>query len=398
MPAEPSSGPPRLLIVATVYNMIRDFLLPFADHYRELGWRVDALGQRDYTYRECAPAFDRAYAIDWSRHPRRIGNVPRQLRTVRTLVERERYDLVHVHTPVAGLLTRAALHGSRARGAPRVIYTAHGFHFHRAGSPLLNALYIAAEKLAGRWTDYLVVINQADEVAARRFRLVPAGRLLRMPGIGIDLDRYGADGVSAAEVACIRCELGLEPTDGLLLMVAEFTVNKRHRDAVLAFARLGRPDAHLAIAGREGPTLAATRRLVGELGVEGQVHLLGYRNDIPALIRASVATVLVSAREGLPRSVMESLCLGTPVIGTRIRGVGELLNGGSGRLVPVGDVEALHRAMEWTLDHRDAARVAAERGRRRMRLYDVHRVIELHDELYARALHGAPAPRPVPFG
>jgi glycosyltransferase involved in cell wall biosynthesis len=375
-----------MLMVATVCNMLRDFLLPLAGHLRERGWRVDALARADDTLDECARGFDAVWDIGWTRSPSELRGVREQLRTVRRVVERGRYDLVHVHTPIAGLLARAALRGGHAAERPQVIYTAHGFHFQPGGAPLSNAAYLAAEKLAGRWTDYLVVLNRADEAAARRFRLVPPDQLLRSPGIGIDPERYSAEQVPAADVARVRAELGLCPSDALLLMVAEFTENKRHRDAVHALERLGRDDVHLAIAGRAGPALPGTRRLVADLSLGDRVHLLGFRDDIPALVRASAATVLLSEREGLPRSVMESMALGTPVIATRIRGVVDLLGDDAGVLVGVGRVDEVARAMAWVVDHPDEARELGRRGRARVRDFDERHVLAVHDELYGRAL------------
>lgn len=383
---DPPVRPPRLLVVTTVYNMIRDFLLPFAMHYRGRGWRVDALAQPDETFVECIPVFDRAWKIGWSRHPADLRDLSGQLRELRTIVEREGYDLVHVHTPIAGLVTRFALRRLRARGAPRVIYTAHGFHFHPSGSRAFNTAYVAAEKAAGRWTDALVVINAADEAAARRHRLVPADRLVRMPGIGIDTERFDPGRVPAQDIARVRDELGLDNADHLVLMIAEFTANKRHADAVLALARLNLPEVHLAIAGRNGPALTPIRKLIASLGLEDRVHILGFRPDLPALVRASTTTLLLSAREGLPRSVLESLCLGTPVIGTRIRGVTDLLGDDCGQLIAVGDVDSAAAAIRRYVEHPDEARAAGERGRRAVGAYDLRRVLAMHDDLYARML------------
>jgi glycosyltransferase involved in cell wall biosynthesis len=346
---------------------------------------VDALARADETRDECTRVFDAVWDIDWTRSPAELRGVRAQLRTVRRVVDRGGYDIVHVHTPIAGLLARAALRGG-GPGRPEVVYTAHGFHFQPGGPRLANAAYLAAEKLAGRWTDDLVVLNRTDEAAAKRFRLVPPGRLLRSPGIGIDLERYRADGVTADEVERVRAELGVRPSDVLFLMVAEFTENKRHRDAVRGLARLGRDDVHLAIAGRDGPALEGTRRLVADLSLSDRVHLVGFRDDIPALVRASAATVLLSEREGLPRSVLESMALATPVIGTRIRGVVDLVDDDSGVLVGVGRVDEIAQAMAWVADHPDDARERGRRGRDRVRDFDERRVIAVHDDLYRRAL------------
>jgi len=150
---------------------------------------------------------------------------------------------------------------------------------------------------------------------------------------------------------------------------------------------------HLAIAGREGPALEPTRRLVAERGLSEQVHILGFRPDVPALIRGSVATILVSEREGLPRSVMESLALGVPVIGTAIRGITDLLADGGGRLVEVGDVAGIAGAMRWMLDHPDRARADGDRGSASVAKYDLTHVIALHDDLYETCLRTRANPR-----
>jgi glycosyltransferase involved in cell wall biosynthesis len=381
-----TARPRSLLIVATVDNMIRDFLLPYARHYRALGWRVDAMAQRDETYEDCADVFDRMWDIGWSRDPRRLWATANDVRAVRRIVTSELYDLVHVHTPIAGFSTRLALRRVRRRGRPLVIYTAHGFHFQPGGSRARNALFLGLERLAGRWTDYLIVINRADEAAATKHRIVAPERLVYMPGIGIDFARYDPQAVATDAIVHVRERLALERDDKLFVMIAEFTANKRHRDAVEALARLARPDVHLAIAGRNGPALEPTRRFAAERGVEGNVHMLGWLDDIGALLRAGCAMLLVSGREGLPRSIMEALCLEVPVIATRIRGVTDLLADGGGLLVEVGDVDGIVDAMTWLLDHPDEARALAEHGRDRLRPYGVDELIQAHDELYERAL------------
>ncbi len=381
-----SPQPPRLLIVTTVYNMIRDFLLPYASHYREKGWQVDALAQRDDTYDRCVPAFDHAWTIEWSRNPFQLRNPFGHLRAVREIAARERYDIAHLHTPIAGFVGRAALRRTRSLEGTVIIYTAHGFHFHSNRRRITNAPFLLAEKAAARWTDYLVVINDEDERAARRLSLVPPDRLVHMPGIGIDSARFQPAGVSAEDVVRVRRELGLGPREQLVLTVAEFTLNKRHADVVRAFARVSDRSAQLALVGRDGPALEATRRVVADLGLGARVHFLGFRHDIPALVRASTATVLLSAREGLPLSVLESLSLATPVVGTRIRGISDLLREGGGSLVDVGDVEAAARAIQELLEQPDMARAMGEQGRRSVARYDIRHVIRLHDLLYERAL------------
>jgi glycosyltransferase involved in cell wall biosynthesis len=372
---------PRLLLVTTVPETLQGFLLPFVEHFRGRGFRVDAMAEGVGSCSQCAAAFHRVWDVAWSRNPLDPRNLF-TMRRVREVVTRQGYDLVHVHTPVAAFVTRLALRGLRRGGRPRVIYTAHGFHFYRGGPRLRCATFRALEKLASRWTDYLVVINREDQQAARG--MLPSARVQYMPGIGVDVARYCPQVVAEADVARVRQELQLGDNP-LFLMIAEFNPGKRHRDAVAALARQSRPNVRLAFAGT-GPLIEPTRRLARALGVADRVHFLGHRDDIPALVRASVAVLLPSEREGLPRSVMEALSLGVPVVGTRIRGIADLLEDGCGVLVPVGDVVAMAEALTRLLDHPDESREMGRRGRERMAEHDVSKIIALHELLYENAL------------
>ena len=257
-----------------------------------------------------------------------------------------------------------------------------------------NLVFLALEKLASAWMDYQVVINRTDELAAIRYRLAPPDRVWYMPGIGVDLTHYCPDSIPGAEAEAVRREMGVAPDEALVLMIAEFIPRKRHADVLRAFARLGRRSAHLALAGT-GPLLEPMRRLAGDLGIAGQTHFLGYRSDVPALLRAATMMILPSRQEGLPRSILEAMAMGVPVIGSDIRGVRDLLADGAGMLVPVGDIEALAHAIARVIDDRAAARVMAERGLEQAKRYDLQRIIALHDQLYAAALSKRHAYAPI---
>lgn len=388
----------KLLIVSSVPSTLTAFLLPYAEHFRGLGWQVDALTREGSSCARCRGAFDNVWDVAWSRHPLEPKNLLSAPATIRELVARQGYDIVHVHDPVAAFVTRFALrrHGSPhallgagphalLRAGPKVFYTAHGFHFFKGNHPLKNAIFLTLEKLAGRWTDQLIVINHQDEAAARRYRLVPEGRLHYLPGIGVDLAAYSAAQVTAEQVSAVRATLGLAAEAPLFLLVAEFNPGKRHRDALQALARLKHPKAALAFAGI-GPLMDEMKRLAAELGVAQRVHFLGYRHDIPALLKAASATLLPSEREGLPRSIMEAMAMGAPVIATPIRGVSELLAEGCGLLHAVGDVEGLAQAMAWVIAKPPEAAALAERARARVARYDIKPLLAAHEALYQRAL------------
>jgi glycosyltransferase involved in cell wall biosynthesis len=81
----------------------------------------------------------------------------------------------------------------------------------------------------------------------------------------------------------------------------------------------------ISVIAGSGPLLDRMPQLAIDLGVADRIHFLGRRNDIPALMIAASVNILVSAQEGLPRSVMESLALDLPTIGTKIRSAQDLL-------------------------------------------------------------------------
>jgi glycosyltransferase involved in cell wall biosynthesis len=376
----------RALFVTTVAGTLRAFLLPIAEHLQDQGWTVEALARDTSACPELCGVFGTVYEAKWTRTPWRPMPIGEIIRDVQNIVRNGHYDVVHVHTPVAAFLTRLALKNMESSSRPVVMYTTHGLHFHPAGGRLRNGVFLCMERLSGRWTDYMVVINRIDEAAALKYRIVPPDRLHYHPGIGVDTSFYSPSSVSSRAVRMLRDELELAENDKLFSMIAAFDARKRHVDLIEALSMLKRPNVYLGLAG-SGKGEKDIRALVEKLGVQDRVHFLGFRRDIPTLIRASEATVLPSIREGLPRSVMESLSLGVPVIGTNIRGIEELLEDGRGILVSPRDPRAIADAMAWILEHPTEARVMGRRARRKMMdTYDLKHILHLHDALYSEAL------------
>jgi glycosyltransferase involved in cell wall biosynthesis len=382
---------PKLLIVTTVPATIEAFLLPFAQHFRALGWQVDALAQgldQDIRPRpDWAGCFDNLWSVQWSRNPLDPANLITAVPRIQAVAQQNCYDIIHVHTPVAAFVTRFALRHLRKQLHTQVIYTAHGFHFHTQGSRFKNILYQWLEQQAAPWCDHLVTINQTDYQAARSLfpPALPHSAIHYMPGIGVDLDQYQAQKIRPDAIAALRDEIGVLHSP-LLLCIAEMIPRKRHGDLLRAFAQ-GGAGAHLLLAG-DGPLWGELMALAQRLGVGDRVHFLGQRRDIPVLVGAARAVLLVSEQEGLPRSVLESLALGTPVIGTRIRGIADLLQepNSPGITVPLGDVGRLAEAIAWMLAHPQDAAAMGQQGRTHLQPYALPQVIRRHHQLYAQAL------------
>lgn len=372
---------PTVVFIATVSATVHHFLRPYAADLRSLGWRVEAAASGMTDDVLAGGSFDGLHDLPLSRSIRDISGIARGERAVAALIDEIRPDIIHVHTPIASFVTRLAARRTPSEHRPAVVYTAHGFHFHEGGGPLTNQLYRMAERLAGRWTDRLIVINDEDERAATRHRIVPAGHLVRMRGIGLDTTAIAPAAIGPPAAAAARRRIGVPADVDTFVIVGELNDNKRQGDAIAALAAMRVQTAHLVIVGA-GPTLLRLQAEAARLEVASRVHFAGYLADVPAVVAGATALVATSAREGLSRSVMEALALEVPVVASAARGNRELV-ANDGWIVAIGDVGALAEKMDWMSEHPAERREMGRRARARMiEGYDIHELVRRHRALY----------------
>jgi glycosyltransferase involved in cell wall biosynthesis len=332
---------------------------PVPDYYREWGCKINPLS--------C------------SRSPFSKGNLT-AVAQIKKLVEEKDYDMVHCHTPIAAACTRIACRKLRKKGV-RVLYTAHGFHFYK-GAPLINwLLYYPVEKLLSNYTDVLITINREDyELAQRKMN---AKKVCLVPGVGVDTEKYGQ---AIAEKSYLKKELSIPDSATVLLSVGELNDNKNHAVLIRALAKANAPLMHYCIAGT-GALKPALELLAESLNISKQVHFLGYRNDIPALCKASDIFCFSSKREGLPVSLMEAMAAGLPCVASDIRGNRDLIiDGEGGFLVPPEDVDGFTEAIvRLTADREMCERMGAA-NRENVRTYDIANVMSEMREIYKEAL------------
>ena len=310
----------KILYVTTISLTMNSFFKPHVDMLVHEGHQVDiACNCKDleldplYTELNCG-----VFQIDFSRSPLSADNL-KAYSQLKKVIENGNYDIVHCHTPNASVITRLVCRKYRKKNGLKVFYTAHGFHFYK-GAPLLNWLvFYPVEKFCSRFTDKLITINQEDYARAKaKFH---AGEVCYVPGVGIDLSRF--ENVQVDRNAKRR-EIGVPEDAILLLSVGELNENKNHQIIVRVLAKLNDPNVHYAIAG-VGEKREYLLSLAKELGVSNQVHLLGYRNDIPEINYASDVFCFPSLREGLPISPIEAMACGLAVIAAENRGTRDVV-------------------------------------------------------------------------
>ena len=158
----------------------------------------------------------------------------------------------------------------------------------------------------------------------------------KMKELDIDLGKIHVipNGVDAASFQAIpredaRRKLGLAQDGPVLVSVGSLIPEKGHQLLIQALGHVVgiHPGLRLYILG-EGPFRAKLENLAAELGLNERVQLLGKRRheELPLWFSAADASCLLSSREGWPNVVSESLACGTPVVGTRVGGIPEILH------------------------------------------------------------------------
>lgn len=275
------------------------------------------------------------YQIDTSRNLLKYGNFSAILQ-LKKIVEKNSYDIVHCHTPIAAACTRIACRKARKKGL-RVFYTAHGFHFYK-GAPIKNwLLFYPMEKICSYFTDVLVTINQEDYFFAKK--KLKAGQIEYVPGIGIDLDKYKK--INLNKTKKIE-ELEIPKNAKILLSVGELNKNKNHELVIRAILDI--ENICYVIAG-EGELKEYLIKLVEKLSLQNRVKILGFRKDINELCSMSDYYIMPSFREGLPVSLMEAMACGLPCSVSRIRGNVDLIDENGGSLFSPYKIEECKNAL-----------------------------------------------------
>jgi lipopolysaccharide/colanic/teichoic acid biosynthesis glycosyltransferase/glycosyltransferase involved in cell wall biosynthesis len=307
------------------------------------------------------------------------------------LMRRERFTIVHTHTPKAGLLGQLA---ARLAGVPIVVNTVHGFYFHEHMRPAARRFYITLEKIAARCSDLILSQNSEDLETALRQGICRIEKV-KLLGNGIDLTQFNPDGFSAEDRLQYRRKMGIAADAFVVGFVGRLAGRRKgFLDFLAAAQRIAeeRPEVRFLIVGGvdHGKSDAVEPSAATDFGIADRCLFLGERpnSELPPLYTIMNVLVLPSLFEGVPRVVMEASAMGVPSVVTDVKGNREAVaHRQTGLLVPLGDVGALAASVVWLLSEpetaqrmgRKARRIAAER-------FDERAVFQKVKAEYARLL------------
>lgn len=371
----------RVCQLCAVDFTLNNFLLPLIDGMQEKGWQVTAVCS-DGPFTDKLKS--RGYRIENVRIARSMNPllVIQSLIALLRLFRRERFDVLHAHTPVAALIGRVA---ARIAGIPLVIYTAHGFYFHEGMPRWKYQLFVALERFGGKFTDLLFSQSAEDAAEAVKEGIAAQERILTI-GNGIDVSRFEPEKVGSGSVA--RRALGIPDSAFVVGMVGRQVREKGVVDFLVAAQQIAERYSNVWFllvgerlasdhSGSVESELGAAKAILG-----ARLVTPGARDDIPSLLSAMDVFCLPSWREGMPRTIIEAMMMGKPVVATAIRGCREeVIHDETGLLVPVRSPGKLAEAIVRFIDDASFMERAGKAGRTRARsLYDERKIVRMQIE------------------
>jgi glycosyltransferase involved in cell wall biosynthesis len=292
--------------------------------------------------------------------------------------------IVHTHSSKAGIIGRLA---AWAAGVPVVVHSIHGFGFTRYQHPFRRLLLIGAERLAARVTTRFFAVSEANRsegVARRLF----TGNNCTVIRSGIDIEAIRK---TAVNTDVKKRELGFDPAQPLIGMVAPMKPQKAPLDFIRAAAlvRASHPNLGIVLVG-DGELRPAVEAEIDCQGLREHVKLLGWRHDVPEILRCLDVFILTSLWEGLPRVYLEALTAGVPIVGTRVDGADEVIkDGANGYLVEPRDVIGVAKRVQRLLDDRDLRVAMGRRAAAGLPVeFDIYEMVRRLESEYDRLIAG----------
>lgn len=333
----------KVLFTATVDSHILHFHLPYLKYFKNNNYEVHVATNTDTPILYC----DKKYKIDIDRSPYNFCNI-KAIFQLRKIINEEKYDIIHCHTPMGGVVTRFSSIKTRKNNKTRVIYTAHGFHFYK-GAPLKNwLLFYPIEKFLANYTDDIVTINKEDyELANKKFN----ANIHYVHGVGLNKNKFDIP-MKKNDKNLLKKSLGLNNTDFIISYVARLDKNKNQEFLIDVMDKLlkNNKNIHLLFIGNDELN-GYYQKIVKNKKIQNNIHFLGYRSDIPKLLRITDLVVSSSKREGLPVNIMEAMYCKVPIVALKNRGIDDLIIGSNKKNLLVSNKEEMIEKIDYLISN-----------------------------------------------
>lgn len=287
------------------------------------------------------------------------------------LIRRERPDIIHTHTPKAGLLGMLA---ARLLGVPVRIHTIAGLPFMTA-SGFRRRLLIAMEKLTFWGAQHVWPNSQSMLAYVREQKLCPE-RKLHVIGQGstngIDLQQFSPEVMEAEKLESIKATFSYDPQYTYLLAVGRIVKDKGIPELVAAFTALQNeyPLLRLLLIGpleEERTEELLPPATLAAIQENTSIQHIAWTDEVAYYLHLADILVHASHREGFPNVPLQAGAMKCPIVCSTIPGNVDIVSHGeTGRLFEVGELDSLVAALRDTLDQPTQAKAMAQQLRRKI--------------------------------
>jgi glycosyltransferase involved in cell wall biosynthesis len=228
-------------------------------------------------------------------------------------IKKNHFDIVHLHSPKASFLGRWA---AFLAGVDKIVYTVHGWPFHRFMNKFHFWCFLWLEKLTALITDVIITVSREDYRTGVEYNIASSNKL-KLVHYGIDLKRF--KGIYQyrrvhSSFSNIFTVSSFKPQKGVFYFIALAQALIKEKPW-LKFFILG-----------NGPLYLKVKRYLADKGLQNKIILTGWQKDITVTQKKAFLFVLTSLWEGLPVSVIESVIAGVPVVVTDTGGIHDIVN------------------------------------------------------------------------
>ena len=304
---------------------------------------------------------------------------------LRHVMAEGKYDIVHTHSSVAGIVGRLA---ALAAGIPVIIHHVHGWGLHDGMPGWTRKLYLSLERFCAKFTDRIITVSEPD-IQKGLAQGIGSKDKFTLIYNGIDLEKFRQD----VDDQQVRMELGLDPECKLVGMIGRLDEQKNPLDLIRAAAIVAKSysKVQFLIVG-DGSLRPECERLINELDLKDKFFLLGFRNDVPRILPILTITAMSSLWEGLPLAFLESMSAGKPIIANDIDGASDVVvNGETGFLVAPHQPQAMAERILTLLNDDTLCNKMGHVAQQRSDHYSLQNMFEKVESLY-KELHSAGQP------
>ena len=318
------------------------------------------------------------YNVLIERKPFKINNI-KSIFVMKKIIEEEKYDLIHVNTPMGAAVTRLALIKYKKNNNVKVIYTANGFHFFK-GAPIMNyLLYYPIEKILSKYTDVIITMNEEDyNFAKKHFKT----RIEYIPGIGFDKNKFSKK-IDTNKLNRIKKANNISDNDYVISYVAEISNRKRQLYLIKTLQKYKFPNEKILLIG----DLTNSKRIIKYIKkykLEDYIKLIDFNDDILYYLTMSNLVLSVSKQEGLPLNIMEAMYLEKPIIVTNCRGNRDLItNNKNGLVVDLNNKKELIDSIKYLKNNPRVGEKLGKRNKKIINKYSIDNVLDIMKKIYS---------------